>query len=119
MFLMKSISLFSLSLAATCQARTAMRQVESVNRAVLHSQGWSVAQRLAGNEDITLEIGLTMQNTNKLMSKLMDLSNPKSKNYGKWLDKEEAEAMFRPKEEAKDSVINWLKNEGVTKIQSD
>jgi tripeptidyl-peptidase I len=119
MFLRNSFTLLSLTLAATCHARTAMKQVDSVQKEVLRTHGWSIAQMLPGDQEVTLEIGLTMQNTDKLMDMLMERSNPKSKDYGKWLDKAEALATFGPENGAKDSVVSWLKSEGVTKIYTD
>ena len=119
MLLDKYIALLALGVTTACQARSAMRQVESVERATLANQGWSRIQAPATEQEITLEIGLTLQNTDKLINTLLDVSNPKSKNYGQWLDKASAEAIIKPKGTANEAVVNWLKSEGVTQIHTD
>jgi tripeptidyl-peptidase-1 len=120
MFSVKSFGVLVLGFAATCHAGAVMKQVESVEKSALEARGWTVAENsLSSDQQITLEIGLTLQNTDQLISKLLDVSTPKSKNYGKWLTKEAAENLVKPTTEANTAVVNWLKNEGVTQLQSD
>jgi tripeptidyl-peptidase I len=120
MFSLKSFGILAVYFGAICQAGSAMKQVESVEKSALEARGWAVAENsLSSDQQITLEIGLTLQNTDQLISKLLDVSTPKSKNYGKWLTKEAAENLVKPTTEANTAVVNWLKSEGVTQIQSD
>jgi tripeptidyl-peptidase-1 len=107
------------ALAAAASARTAMTQVDQVSSHALASQGWTTAAELPAQQELTLEIGLTLQNTDKMIEKLLDVSNPKSPNYGKWLDREAANALVQPEQEANDAVMSWLAQEGVTKMASD
>ncbi|QDS74942.1 hypothetical protein FKW77_004514 [Venturia effusa] len=109
----------ALSLAAGSNAAKAMRQMESVSKAMLASRGWTVAKTPAAQESITLQIALAFQNTDKIISTLLDLSNPKSPNYGKWLDRDEVNAIVQPSQQANEAVIKWLKSEGVSKVASD
>jgi tripeptidyl-peptidase-1 len=115
----KTIGVLALSFTAGCRAATAMKQVESVSKAALVQQGWTVAQTPSAQEPITLQIGLSLQNTDKMIATLLDVSNRKSKNYGKWLDRDEVNDIVQPSKQANDAVVNWLKSEGVSRINSD
>jgi tripeptidyl-peptidase-1 len=115
----KIISVLTLWFAAKCNAAKAMRQVEAVNQAALAQQGWAVARTPAAQETITLQIGLTLQNTAKMINTLLDVSNKKSKNYGKWLDRDDVNAIVQPSQQANEAVLKWLNSEGVSKIISD
>jgi tripeptidyl-peptidase I len=114
----KTLLCLALSLSR-CYAATAMKQIENVEKAALVQQGWAVASTPAATDMLTLQIGLTLQNTNQLYTTLLDVSNPKSKSYGKWIDRDEANAIVRPSKAADDAVVNWLKSEGVVKVISD
>jgi tripeptidyl-peptidase-1 len=115
----KILGAVALSFVAGSHAATAMRQVEAVSQAALTSQGWSVARTPAARESIVLQIGLTLQNTDKMINTLLDVSNKKSKNYGKWLDRDDVNAIVQPSQQANEAVVNWLKSEGVSKVNSD
>jgi subtilase family serine protease len=107
------------ALAATARAGTAMMQMDQVSSHTLASQGWTTTGELPAQQELTLEIGLTLQNTDRMIEKLLDVSNPKSPNYGKWLDRDAANALVQPEQEANDAVMSWLAQEGVTKLASD
>lgn len=110
---------FALSFAAGSNAATAMKRVESVSTAALASHGWAVARKPASQESITLQIGLTFRNIDKMFSTLLDVSNTKSPNYGKWLDRDDVNAIVQPSPQANEAVVNWLNSEGVSKVSSD
>jgi tripeptidyl-peptidase I len=115
----KTIGTVALSLAAGCSAATAMKQVEFMNKAALAQQGWTIVRTPASQEPLTLQIGLTLQNTDKMVNKLLDVSNRKSKNYGKWLDRDDVNKIVQPSQQANGEVVKWLETEGVPKIHSD
>jgi tripeptidyl-peptidase-1 len=119
MLSVRTVSVLVLALTAGCRAATAMKQLESVAKAALAQQGWTVAQSPSAQEPITLQIGLSLQNTDKMIATLLDVSSRKSKNYGKWLDRDEVNDIVQPSKQANDAVVNWLKSEGVSKINSD
>lgn len=110
---------FALSFAVGSNAAKAMKQVEAVSHAALASHGWAVARTPASQESITLQIGLTFQNTDRMISTLLDISNKKSKNYGKWLDRDEVNAIVQPSRQANEAVVTWLNSEGVSAVTSD
>jgi tripeptidyl-peptidase-1 len=109
----------ALSFAATCHAATQMTQVDAVNRAALQQQGWAVKSDLPPEEKLTLQIGLKQQNEDKLIDKLLDVSSRKSPNYGKYLDRDEVEALVGAKPESKTAVLQWLKDEGIEKVHTE
>lgn len=43
----------------------------------------------------------------------MDVSHPHSPNYGNHYTPEEVKEMFKPSKESLDTVIDWLKDEGI------
>ena len=53
------------------------------------------------------QIGLKQSNIKGLQTKLLDISNPDSPNYGKWLSHEEAEAFTAPPTENIKAVKDW------------
>ncbi|KAI0539829.1 peptidase S8/S53 domain-containing protein [Xylaria digitata] len=70
-----------------------------------------------GSQIITLQIELALENTDILEEKLKDLSTPGSLNYGKWLTKEEVDALFPPIDGASTAVVGWLRSHGVEHIR--
>lgn len=68
------------------------------------------------NTPITLEIGLKMQNIEKLEDMLRDVSDPKSSNYGQYLSTTEIHETFRPSDESGAAVKAWLQENGITEI---
>jgi len=68
----------------------------------------------AESQMMTLQIGLALENTDKLLEeKLKDLSDPSSPNYGKWLTREEVNELFPPPDGACTAVTEWLRHHGV------
>ncbi|KAI3337037.1 Pro-kumamolisin [Xylariaceae sp. AK1471] len=65
---------------------------------------------------MTLQIGLALKNIDSLEAKLKELSTPGSPNYGKWLTKEEVDALFPPTDRASAAVTSWLRSYGVERI---
>lgn len=115
---MYGVAILIAALAATAKAATAMTQMDQVSSLALASQGWTTGE-LPDQQELTLEIGLALQNTDKMIEKLLDVSNPRSPNYGKWLDRDAANALVEPDKEANNAVMAWLAQEGITKIASD
>jgi tripeptidyl-peptidase-1 len=109
----------ALLLTALCDAKAMMRKMDSVQRTVLAESGWADASTIEAKKELTLQIGLTLQNTNQMITKLLDVSNPKSKNYAKWLDRDAVNKIVQPSATANKAVLDWLTAENVTKVYSD
>ncbi|KAL1868239.1 hypothetical protein VTK73DRAFT_3766 [Phialemonium thermophilum] len=63
---------------------------------------------------IKLEIGLKLQNIDRLEEKLRAVSTPGSPDYGRYLDADEVHELFQPSEESRNAVLAWLKESNVT-----
>lgn len=63
-------------------------------------------------------IALYQKNINILETKLTDISNPLSPNYGKWMSKEEIGDIVNPSLEEQLRVVEWLKNNNITDIKN-
>ncbi|KAI1128563.1 peptidase S8/S53 domain-containing protein [Nemania abortiva] len=70
----------------------------------------------ASSQVMTLQIDLALENTGLLEEKLKDLATPGSPNYGKWLTREEVDALFPPAHNASAAVTGWLRGHGVERI---
>ena len=76
-------------------------------------QGWKRTQKTPGHEIIPMRIALTQGNLDNGHQYLIDLSHPRSPNYGKhWSAKAVAEA-FAPSPESVAVVVDWLQSSGV------
>ncbi|KAL6720488.1 hypothetical protein ACLMJK_002412 [Lecanora helva] len=93
--------------------------------AVIHEQlaavpnGWAKVGAPADTDTITLQIGLTQQNMDKLDSMIYEVSTPGSTSYGKYMEGHEVAAMVQPSSEANNAVLSWLKEAGVENVHSD
>jgi tripeptidyl-peptidase I len=108
----------ALAVAVPCNAAANMRMVDTVQKDALLQRGWAVQRTPAAEEQITLQIGLTLQNQDALINKLKEVSDPKGPNYGKYLDKAEVEALAKPSLDATDKVTRWLKDAGVETVSA-
>lgn len=72
-------------------------------------------ERGQANKDATIkaQIGLKQSNIDGLQAKLLDVANPESPNYGKWLSKEEVAKFTAPPEGHVDAVKAWLAANGI------
>lgn len=69
----------------------------------------------AANKEATIkaQIGLKQSNIKELQAKLLDISNPRSENYGKWMTKEEVNALTAPPKANVEAVKAWLIASGI------
>src|ERR1700760_2350332 len=87
---------YALAFALPCHAIGNMKMVDNVQKDALLARGWAVQRTPAAEEQITLQIGLTLQDQDALIAKLKDVSDPKSPNYGKYLDRDDANNLAKP-----------------------
>lgn len=69
---------------------------------------WTAAGDANPDTTLKLAIGLKQGNMQGLEAKLLDVSNPASTSYGKWLSKAELESYTRPSDETVALVKQWL-----------
>ncbi|TGO42774.1 hypothetical protein BHYA_0005g00390 [Botrytis hyacinthi] len=77
-----------------------------------HTQ-WMKRDRIASTTLLPVRIGLSQGNLEKGHDFLMDVSHPKSSNYGKHWTAEQVHEMFAPSEETINTVRNWLVDSGI------
>ena len=70
-------------------------------------------QRVDGDAIVPVRIGLRQSNLHTGYERLMDVSHPSSKNYGKHLSKAEVHSIFAPADETVEIVKNWLLGSGL------
>ncbi|KAK3935476.1 subtilisin-like protein [Diplogelasinospora grovesii] len=67
----------------------------------------------SGDQIMTLQIGLKLQNIDQLEGRLRAVSTPGSPQYGKYLDAKEVNELFKPSTKSQAAVTSWLKSSGV------
>lgn len=65
---------------------------------------------------MTLSVALKFQDIECLQDKLKAVSTPNSPGYGKYLDAAEIDQLFRPSDASRTTVLNWLRDAGITDI---
>lgn len=77
---------------------------------------WHLEDRASLADVMTVTIALAQKNLDKLEAKFWAVSNPKGKDYGKYLSFEEVSQLVRPSADAVNAVRNWLINGGVSPL---
>jgi tripeptidyl-peptidase I len=90
--------------------------VAGASREPVHVSGpkneWTVVKRAPKNVLKTFGVAMKMSNFEELERQLEDISNPKSKNYGRWLTKSEADLLTATKPEIVAEVKQWAQSTG-------
>jgi tripeptidyl-peptidase-1 len=74
---------------------------------------WRKHGRVSKDAVLPIRIGLVQNNLDKGYSYLMDVSDPRSENYGKFWPAEKVHETFAPSKEAVDEVKRWLDSFGI------
>ncbi|KAJ6783209.1 hypothetical protein PWT90_01249 [Aphanocladium album] len=69
-----------------------------------------------GSAIIHAKIGIKQKDITGLQQKLLDISNPKSSNYGKWLTQEEVQQYTAPDDGHVAAIKAWLSGAGVKDV---
>ena len=77
---------------------------------------WTAQGQADKGAVVKAQIGLKQNNIKGLQEKLLDISNPSSSNYGKWLSQEEIAKYTAPVQEHVAAVKSWLAANGITKV---
>jgi tripeptidyl-peptidase I len=65
---------------------------------------------------LPVRIGLTQSNLHRAEEYLLDISHPKSPNYGKFWTSEDVIAAFQPSENAVQAIRDWLASHDITDV---
>ncbi|EFR03502.1 aorsin [Nannizzia gypsea CBS 118893] len=98
--------------APTSHISSDFHVVEQLNAA---PQGWVQGGSPAPSTLMKFKLALVQSKTAEFEQRVMDISNPRHADYGKHMSREEVDAFLQPSSLAKESVLNWLSSEGVSK----
>ncbi|KAI1409994.1 subtilisin-like protein [Hypoxylon sp. FL1857] len=87
--------------------------VRHEKRTEVQARSWRIVQRAVPDAVLPMRIGLKQRNLQSGHELLMDISNPKSDNYGKHLSAEEVVKFFEPAEKSFQTVKDWLVEAGI------
>eukprot|EP01100_Stratorugosa_tubuloviscum_P011261 TRINITY_DN4_c0_g1_i6.p1 TRINITY_DN4_c0_g1~~TRINITY_DN4_c0_g1_i6.p1 ORF type:complete len:577 (-),score=307.42 TRINITY_DN4_c0_g1_i6:166-1836(-) len=72
-------------------------------------QGWKIKDfKPNPNLELKITLALKQNNIEYLNNLFWEVSNPESKNYGKYLTNEQVNNLIRPKIETRETILNWL-----------
>ncbi|KAH6655934.1 putative protease S8 tripeptidyl peptidase I [Truncatella angustata] len=77
---------------------------------------WTRHNRVPSYRRLPVRIGLTQSNLDKAEDYLLDISHPKSPNYGKIWTPEDVIAAFQPSDTAVQAVRDWLASHGIVDV---
>lgn len=112
---MRSIALLAVAIGLASAAVPDTHAVHEKRES--RSSGWARLDRISPDALLPVRIGLTQTNLDKVHEYLMDLSDPKSKNYGQIWTAEETIEAFKPTDETVNAITQWLSNEGYVAIK--
>ncbi|KFG79065.1 tripeptidyl peptidase A [Metarhizium anisopliae] len=75
--------------------------------------GWNVASKPPPDTIATFTLALNMENIDFLASELLDISDTKSPNYGKYWDQADVYSRFAPSNTTVSATLDWLVGGGV------
>ncbi|KAJ0163802.1 Tripeptidyl-peptidase sed4 [Colletotrichum tanaceti] len=87
-----------------------------MSRAASLAQGVKMMSVAADDQQISLQIGIKLQNIEKLEPMLRDISDPDSPNYGKYLTATQVNDMFKPAEASVAAIQAWLAKANVSDV---
>eukprot|EP01132_Coremiostelium_polycephalum_P003184 gene3184-3988_t len=103
-------TLFALVLISICLAVPAL--------SIRDTSKWTKTQRAAQDEVINFRVALTHQNKDVLEATFLDVSNPKSANYGKYWSVDEILDLIAPDFEISNSVVQFLEQNGCFNVEN-
>jgi tripeptidyl-peptidase I len=130
---MRSLSLFGSLLWASIASGAILKTPQVFEQIHSVPEGWEAVGEPSPNAPLKFSIALTavrlVSETTQLLTAqadpralertLYDVSTPSSPNYGKYLTKEESEALMKPSPASREVVANWLQSSGVKDIRHD
>ncbi|KAI0885109.1 subtilisin-like protein [Annulohypoxylon maeteangense] len=87
--------------------------IQHEKRTEVQARSWAKVQRAVPEAILPMRVGLKQRNLQSGHDLLMDISNPKSKNYGKHLSAEEVVKFFEPAEAGFKAIKDWLVEAGI------
>ncbi|KAF2705326.1 subtilisin-like protein [Pleomassaria siparia CBS 279.74] len=109
-------------LAALLTASSALPTIPQHNHVVHEKRDyapakWTKRSRMAPSAVLPVRVGMTQRNLHRGAEFLNDVSNPRSKNYGKHWSMDKVRETFAPSDETRESVLQWLSESGITSVR--
>lgn len=108
-----SLTLLAVTMASLAVAKPTPAPAMVIKESVSAPPQWVRRGPAPDTHTINLQIGLKQQGMAHLESKLLDISDPDSPNYGKWLSQDEIKPYTQPSSESVQAVKKWLANHGI------
>ncbi|KAI0893070.1 subtilisin-like protein [Annulohypoxylon nitens] len=89
------------------------RSIVHERRDSYHKLSWDKRSRAPSDDIFEMRIGLKQQNLDKGYDLLMDVSDPKSPNYGRYWKPDEIIQTFAPAGKTVEETKNWLNSSGI------
>jgi len=102
--------LAALAAAVTLVGAFHLEEFESVYEI---PRGWTQDGTPDSSTRLRLRIALQMPDEELFQQTLYDISTPDHESYGQHLNREELRSLIKPKDEAAEGVLSWLKQSGV------
>jgi len=97
---------------------TALAVERHIRRGPEDHEGFQRLHRADPRTNMKFRIALKQYNLDVLEAKLMDISNPESANYGKWMKQHEVLDLIAPEQAVVDNIANWLRLNGAQKVDA-
>ncbi|KAI0064302.1 family S53 protease [Artomyces pyxidatus] len=112
--MVKAFALLAAFVTLACAKPHVARDMLLHDRRDAAPRGFVKSGPAPADSEIKLRLALKQTDIEGLQSALIDVSTPKSANYGNHLSKEEVEEYVAPKAESVDAVNAWLSENGLT-----
>ncbi|KAI0016302.1 subtilisin-like protein [Xylariomycetidae sp. FL0641] len=109
----RSFVLLGLAAVNAAAHAIAPRAVVHEKRSEISQAQWAKGDRLAGDEVLSMKIGLAQRNLERGHDFIMDVADPSSPNYGKHWTTEQIRHTFAPTKDTVDAVKDWMVAAGV------
>lgn len=108
---MKFATLLALALVGLVSAQDAAHFV--LKERVPEPTQWVKRGPAPDTHMLDLRFGLRQRAVSDLETKLLDIADPASTNYGKWMSQGDVNSLLQPAEQSTSSVRRWLADNGI------
>ncbi|KAI2789280.1 Tripeptidyl-peptidase sed1 [Penicillium oxalicum] len=112
--MVKSSTWLLLAAATAVMAMPAPHEYEVHERRDQVPASWTDSKKLDGSVMLPVRIGLTQSNLDQGHNLLMEMSDPSSSKYGKYMTEAEVHDFFAPGQKAIEDVRSWLESSGIS-----
>jgi tripeptidyl-peptidase-1 len=82
-------------------------------------RGWRESGDVAASKRLHFRIAVKLENAFAFEQHVIDISTPGHEKYGEHMSRQELKRALRPSPDATDSIVGWLRREGITEVKDD